>query len=130
MIQAGEQVLKTDGLGRVRTPVERREQLLNEFKRSGLSGMKFAALAGLKYPTFAGWLHRRRHQRGVPAKVPDKPVDSVRWLEAVVEQAQGTGVQNPSGIVLELPAGIRVQITNAAQAVLAAALVRSLEKPC
>lgn len=130
MIQAGEQVLKTDGLGRVRTPVERREQLISEFERSGLSGMKFAALTGLKYSTFAGWLHRRRRQRGVPASVSDKPVDSVRWLQAVVEQAQGTGAQNPSGIVLELPAGIRVQITSTAQAVMAAALVRALEKPC
>jgi len=35
--QAGEQVLKTDVLGRMKTPAARREQLLDEFERSGLS---------------------------------------------------------------------------------------------
>jgi hypothetical protein len=44
-------VLKQDGLGRVRTPAVRREQLLEEFERSGLSGAKFAALTGVKYST-------------------------------------------------------------------------------
>jgi len=52
---ADETILKTDVLGRVRTPRERREHLLDEFERSGLSGKKFAALAGIKYPTFATW---------------------------------------------------------------------------
>ena len=36
-ILAGEVVLKTDVLGRVRTPAARREALLDEFERSGLS---------------------------------------------------------------------------------------------
>ena len=40
-------VLKSDTRGRVRVPVERREALLDEFERSGLSGLKFAALAGV-----------------------------------------------------------------------------------
>ena len=34
---------KTDGLGRVRTPLAQRELMLDAFERSGLSGMKFAA---------------------------------------------------------------------------------------
>ena len=125
-IKADEQVLKTDGLGRVRTPVARREQLLEEFGRSGLSGSKFAALVGIKYSTFASWLHKQ--QRGGALKVPAKPVDTMRWLEAVVEQAQNPGA--PSGVILELPGGARVQISNVNQAVLAAALVRALEKTC
>jgi hypothetical protein len=32
-------ILKTDALGRVRTPRERREALLEEFEKSGMSGM-------------------------------------------------------------------------------------------
>lgn len=40
-------LLKTDVRGRVRTPVERREALLDEFERSGLGGPKFAALVGV-----------------------------------------------------------------------------------
>ena len=75
-----EAILKTDVLGRVRTPRERREHLLDEFERSGLSGKKFAALAGIKYPTFATWAQKRRRQRGtypavgqrqIPARLPD-----------------------------------------------------------
>jgi hypothetical protein len=42
--------MTTDARGRVRVPVERREALLDEFERSGLSGVKFAQMAGLKYP--------------------------------------------------------------------------------
>jgi hypothetical protein len=57
-------VLKSDTIGRVFTPPARREQLLDEFARSGLSGAKFAALAGIKYPTFAAWAQARRQQRG------------------------------------------------------------------
>jgi len=45
--KADEQVLKTDELGRVRTPAARRENLIQEFERSGLSGAKFAALPAL-----------------------------------------------------------------------------------
>ena len=41
-----EQILKTDSCGRVRTPVKRREALLDEFDRSGVSAKKFAVLVG------------------------------------------------------------------------------------
>ena len=44
-------LLKSDTLGRVRTPADRRERLLHEFERGGLSGPKFAELTGLKYQT-------------------------------------------------------------------------------
>jgi hypothetical protein len=47
LIEAGG-VLKSDTVGRVQTPPERRESLWDEFERSGLSGPKFAKLAGLK----------------------------------------------------------------------------------
>lgn len=126
-IEGGQEVLKTDEVGRVRTPVERREQLLAEFERSGLSGSKFAALVGVKYSTFAGWVSRRRKQAG-NAGVAVKPVDSVRWLQAVVEQAQAPGELN--GVVLQLPGGARLHIHQANQVALAAALLRALEKPC
>lgn len=80
-------ILKTDEKGRVRTPAARRESLLDEFERSGLSGAKFAALAGIKYPTFAVWAQQRRRQRGGRTTVRARPNDPVRWLEAVVEAA-------------------------------------------
>ncbi|MGH9354391.1 MAG: IS66 family insertion sequence element accessory protein TnpA [Terriglobia bacterium] len=90
MTSTDETILKTDVLGRVKTPAARREQLLDEFERSGLTGQKFAELVGLKYQTFATWAQKRRRQRGAYEAVgaPARTTDKVRWLEAVVEQAQ------------------------------------------
>ncbi len=129
--QAIEQVLKTDVLGRVKTPVARREQLLDEFERSGLSGKKFAELLGLKYQTFATWAQKRRRQRGgsVAAKVPS-PTEKVRWLEAVVEQARGCGGNGAPPLSLQLPGGARVEMIDVTQVELLAALLRALAKPC
>ncbi len=130
MIRADGAVLKTDGLGRVKTPPERREQLLNEFERSGLSGMKFAAVAGIKYQTFAAWLSKRRRLRDPAGKASTNPADSMQWLEAVVEQAHNATGPDHEGLVVELPGRARLQLRDARQAVLAAALLRALEKAC
>ncbi len=121
------QIIPTDSRGRLRMSAERRESLLDEFERSGLTGAKFAALMGLKYPTFATWVQRRRRERGATAAPSSvKPADSVRWLEAVVEQAQGSeGV-----VVLHLPAGARLELHNGKQVAVAAALLRALAQPC
>ena len=122
-------LLKSDTLGRVRTPAERRERLLDEFERSGLSGQKFAELTGLKYQTFATWVQQRRRRTGqasAPAKVPKDPGATVRWLEAVVGQTveHGTG----SSLLVQLPGGARLEIHNPSQAILGAALLRAWEK--
>jgi transposase-like protein len=53
-------ILVQDALGRVRTPLEKREQILDEYERSGMSGAAFAALVGVKYPTLASWIQQRR----------------------------------------------------------------------
>ena len=127
-----ETILKTDVLGRVKTPRPRREELLDQFERSGLSGQKFAELAGLKYQTFATWAQKRRRQRGAygGVKTPTKAAEQVRWLEAVVEEAQSAGAKDGLALVLELPGGARAQLHQAKQAGLAAALLRALEKVC
>jgi hypothetical protein len=119
------QVLKSDTLGRMRTPVERRKELLAEFERSGLSGKKFAALVGVKYSTFAFWLQQRRRKAASAAK----PTDTVRWLEAVVEKAQDSGGKTALALTVELPGGAWLEIHDVRQAQLAAALLRSLESP-
>jgi hypothetical protein len=119
-------ILKTDARGCVRTPAKRRENLLEEFDRSGLSGKKFAELAGIKYQTFATWLQKRRRA----GKLSSKAADTVRWLEAVVDQAQSSGGPNPTALVLIWPCGARVEISDAKQVSLTASLLRALEKPC
>ena len=133
MTPTEEAILKTDVLGRVRTPRERREHLLDEFERSGLSGQKFAVLVGIKYPTFATWAQKRRRQRGAypVAKVPARTTDRIRWLEAVVEGAPGSVAKaSASFLVLHLPGGARVEIGDLKQVELAVALLRALQKPC
>jgi hypothetical protein len=37
--EGSDQILKTDSLARLRTPPERKQELLEEFERSGLSGI-------------------------------------------------------------------------------------------
>jgi hypothetical protein len=131
-IQTSEPIIKTDVLGRIKTPVARREQLIDEFERSGLSGCKFAELAGLKYQTFATWVQKRRRKNGTYAKLPAKRsrrVDSVRWLEAVLQEAHDSKTGLKESIVLELRGGGRVEISHAKQLPLAAALLRQLESP-
>ena len=120
-------IIRTDGIGRQRTPAARREQLLDEFERSGLSGAKFAALTGIKYSTFAAWAHRRRKRQESGLSAACKPADPVRWLEALVEPVQSAMVP---GVILRLPGGVNLELTQANQASLIASLIRALEQPC
>jgi hypothetical protein len=129
------EILKQDGRGRVRTPARRREALLDEFERSGASGAKFARLAGIKYATFAGWVLKRRQQRGKSFKTPpsspsgadDAVVRSgpVRLFEAVVE-GDSVGRREPvgaRGLLIELPGGSRMLVESPVQLQMAAELV-------
>ncbi len=121
-------LIKTDVLGRMHRTPEQREKILDEYERSGLSGAKFAALCGVKYQTFANWRQRRKRPgKGDAKRAPQrKAATPVRWLEASVQPA----ATSASGLVLQLPGGVRTQIANRSQIALAAALVRALEKPC
>jgi hypothetical protein len=127
-----EVILKQDVLGRIKTPKARREQLLDEFERSGLPGLKFAELAGMKYQTFATWAQKRRRQRGDYAAGKVKTTKpSVQWLEALVAAPPGAVVKAGAlFLVLHLPGGVRVEIGDVKQVEMAAALVRALQKPC
>ena len=120
----GSPLLKSDALGRVRTPPERREQLLDEFERSGISGIKFAELTGLKYQTLATWLQQRKRRRAATLK--RKTPAKVRWLEAIVGQT--VDPRAGSSLPVHLPGGTRLEISNARQIPLAAALLRALAK--
>jgi hypothetical protein len=129
--QISEQILKTDSLARVRTPPERKRELLEEFERSGLSGWQFASLAGIKYPTFAAWVAKRRRERQVvaPGKAEAAEGAKVRWLEAVMEQAQGADGKTPAALTLQFSGGARAEIADFKQIPLAAALLRALDQP-
>lgn len=121
-----EGVIKTDVLGRMRTSAARRTILLEEFDKSGLSAKQFADLTGIKYQTLATWLQKRRR-----SQVSIKATETVKWLEAVVEQAQPTvSVASSPVIVLRWEGGARMEISDAKQIPMAAALIRALAQPC
>jgi len=123
---AVEEVIKTDVLGRKRSSAVRRESLLVEFDKSGLSAKQFADLTGIKYQTLATWLQKRRR-----SQVSVKAAETVKWLEAVVEQAQPTGSAASSPvIVLRWEGGARMEIGDVKQIPMAAALIRALAQPC
>jgi hypothetical protein len=128
MSETGETILKTDTRGRVQTPPERREKLLEEFERSGLSGAKFAALVGIKYQTFAAWVKRRRKERGL-AQAPSRGANPVQWLEAVVREANAPTTAAAPPLRVRLSTGVWIEISDFNQVSLAAALVRALDKP-
>src|SRR5436190_1064437 len=110
-----------DTKGRVRATREQRRLILAEFERRGLSAARFAKLTGLKYSTFSAWL-RRYHRPKPPARK-----QPIRLLEAVVEPSHSSATMP---LVVHLPGGARLEICDGKQAVLGAALVRALEKPC
>ncbi len=126
-------ILKTDTLARVRTPAQRKLELLDEFERSeGSVGTKFAALTGIKYSTFAAWVAKRKRAAPVDA-VPAKAVESwpkCAWLEAVIDRAQESAGKNPSVLILHFAGGAHAEVANPQQAELAAAVLRSLEGRC
>ena len=71
---------RSNRLGRMRTPRRRREELLAEYERSGLSQAAFARRAGVRYPTFAHWVQKRRRVDGIGAETPAAP-SSARFVE-------------------------------------------------
>ena len=118
--------LKTDRLGRVHVPAEKRELILDRFESSGLSGQAFAAQIGVKYPTFANWVQRRRRAQGgysnqerEPAKAP------VALLEAIIDTPEQTGPQ-PHGITVETTSGLKLHLDDSSEIARVVALVKAL----
>ncbi len=123
-----EEILKRDGLGRLRTSRERREAILDDFEASAMSGVGYARAHGIKYTTFANWIQKRRRERGDYGKAepPAKaPVTGLTLAEVVVKNPPPPGNrQGNNGLRVELPGGAVLFVDNASQATLAAELVR------
>jgi len=136
----GQTILKTDARGRVRVPVERREALLDEYEKSGLSGKKFALLVGIKHQTFATWAAKRRKERGTvgikrsQVQRSAEAVPKLKWVEAVVEKDDIVPGLNQKALSVHLPGGARLEISDSRQVMLAAELLRAMvgqrELPC
>ena len=123
-------IIKQDSRGRLRTTPERREALLAEFDRSGMSGQKFSAWAGIKYSTWANWVQQRRKRQGMSAPKETKPGEAgatnVRWLEAVVGASTEKAAAKPKtgALIVHGPGGVRLELSDEKQVVWAARLLR------
>ena len=122
-------LLRTDARGRARTPARRREELLDEFERSGIAATKFAAC--VKYQTFACWLQKRKRQGGAH-QAPSVGEDSVAAAQGTrltfVEAAPAPVaplVPRPMGLRVHLQQGAHLEIADEQGVVLAAQLLRA-----
>lgn len=119
-----DQVLKADVLGRVRTPPERREALLDEFEKSGMSGAKFAQFIGIKYSTWASWVQKRGRQRKARGASGERV--PMRFVEAMVPtEKTAPSTDCRSTLRLHFPGGAHLAIADRPQALLAAELLRA-----
>jgi hypothetical protein len=124
-IEPGSEILKTDKRGRVWRSREQREQLLEEFERSGLSGPKFASLTGLKYQTLAGWLHKRREPRTQMTAVASASCRTPsQWFETVIDKTPSGA---SSALIVRLPSGAAIEVMAPGQVEIAAAVLRAWE---
>lgn len=114
------QILKTDKLGRVQVPPERREAILDEFERSGMTGTAFAERYGIKYQTFASWRKKRKQARETGTE------ESPRFLLVEADETTPCEPGGGEGLEIELAGGARLRIRSREEAALAAELLRAL----
>jgi transposase-like protein len=117
------EILRQDRLGRVRVSRERREALLEEYDRSGMSGADFARFSGIKYPTLANWLFKRREAQAGTGALSARPGQSLQWVEAIVaDEAKA----KEGRLIIHLDGGARIEVSDETSAALAAAVLRHL----
>jgi len=109
LVETGE---KRDGRGRRINSQERREELLQAYRESGLTRAEFARRERINYSTFVGWIVRsERHRRRRPkpmrfAEVRVGPVPPGGWAVGLeVRLADGTVVRG--SVVAEVAALVR-----------------------
>ena len=124
--------IRRDKMGRVQTSRERREALLDEFEKSGMTRSTFASHVGVKERTLGEWLYQRRRttsgkKKAVETDKPAKPLpvtQSVRWVEAVV---QGGSVG--TALSMLLPSGVRMEVSDSHGVALAVEVLKQLQSP-
>lgn len=122
VMESGSEILKVDEVGRVRTPPEKREAMLAEYDRSGMTGAQFAKFVGVRYSTLMYWLQRRRKEADQGEQMGTPGQNHPRWLEARVEGE----VPRSENIVVEMGGGVRMLVGNRRQAALAGDLLRAM----
>ncbi len=113
--------LKSASRQGVHVSQQRREAILDEFERSGMSAAAFAKRHGIKYSTFAGWSLKRRKQ--------GRPTDGIPKLaEVIIEQVAPTLGDSSTSLRVHLPGGAWLEFDgNEAHSRLAVQFIKSLQ---
>lgn len=148
-------VLKTDVLGRVRVKREHREQILDDFECSGMSGRAYAKLHGIHHQTFASWIQKRRRARGdydneeirtklrmgnqsakaksaspgrPKKKKPEESTTALSLIEIAMPQESEPAPHhsNRDALEVELPGGVKVHFASKSQLGLLKALIKEV----
>jgi len=116
--EGASEVLKVDTVGRVRTPREKQQDIVEAYEQSGMTGQQFAAFSGVKYSTLMSWVGKgRRAKRGLAG---DGTPRALNWVEASLEGHE------PAGLSVEIGRSVRLLVSNSRQAELAGEVIRSL----
>jgi hypothetical protein len=126
LLSAGE-ILKQDSLGRVRTPLGKRQEILAAFDGAGMSAARFAAMVGINYSTFCIWVQERNQKQGkdsVLTGAAAKP--QVQWIEAEIAcgaepRCAGDGME-----IEFLGGGARLRVRDERDAELAPVVLRAM----
>ena len=126
-IVATGEILNQDILGRVRTPLAKRQEVLAAFDGSGMSAARFAAMAGINYSTFSSWVQERNQKQGKESSLTGaaaKP--EVQWIETEMScraerRSAGAGME-----IELLGSGARLRIRDERDAELAAVVLRGM----
>lgn len=111
-----------DRVGRRKVRAERREELVGEYQRSGLSQAEFARRVGVNYQTFAHWVQRARREaaKAAPLGTPATPRFAELRLPGTAWPAPRTAAGELS---VSLPDGL---VVRGAEPAAIATLVRAL----
>lgn len=111
-------IIKSDRTGRTRYTQQYKQEVLDAFESSSLSGPAFAQHCGIKYSTFAAWIARRKHMAR-----PELATESVFLL---AEVAEASGASDSPGLEVDLPGGAHTRATDSKQIALLAELLTRL----
>ena len=73
-------IVKSDRLGRTHYSADYKDQVLDAFATSSLSGPIFAKQCGIKYPTFASWVAKQKREATTGERGDGLPASRPSWL--------------------------------------------------
>ena len=88
---------KRDRRGRRVTPADRRVQMVQAYRGSGMTMAAFARREGINYATFAGWVGKTH--RSALAK------PAIKFAEVQLPSRSGLPTMRPASVEVQLPDG-------------------------